>query len=223
MPSIVLADDHNVVRHGLRLVLDELGLKVVGEASDGLEAIRLVEELKPDVLLCDLMMGSMNGLEVARRVSKQYPKVGVIMLSMYSDESYVIESLRAGAKGYILKDSSAEDLKQAVSEVIKGKHYLGSSLSERAIEMYMKKTADDMQDPYDTLSSREREILQMVAQGMTSNDISKRLFISSRTVDAHRSKLMHKLNLHSRSDLIRFAQRRGIIPTETLKKSPPAS
>jgi DNA-binding NarL/FixJ family response regulator len=187
----------------------------VGEASDGLEAIQLVEELKPDILVCDLMMRNMNGLEVARRVSNQHPKVGIVMLSMYSDESYVIEALRSGVKAYILKDSPAEDLVQAIREVIKGKHYLGSSLSERAIEMYMKKTANDMQDPYDTLSSREREVLQMVAQGMTSNEISKALFISSRTVDAHRSKLMRKLSLHSRSDLLRFAQRRGIIPNET--------
>jgi len=214
MTNIILADDHVVIRHGLRLTLEELGFKVIGEASDGLEVIQLVEKLKPDVLLCDLMMGNMNGLEVARRVSKQYPKVGIIILSMYSDESYVIEALRAGAKAYVLKDSSAEDLQHAINEVVKGKHYLGSSLSERAIEMYSQKTTDGIQEPFDTLSAREREILQMVAQGMTSNDISEKLFISSRTVDAHRSKLMHKLSLHSRADLIRFAQRRGIIPSE---------
>lgn len=215
MTNIVLADDHVIVRHGLRLTLEETGFKVVGEASDGLEAIQLVKKLQPDILVCDMMMGSMNGLEVSRQVTKQYPKVNVIMLSMYSDEVYVIEALRAGAKAYVLKDSSAEDLVHAINEVTKGKHYLGSSLSERAIEMYAKKTTNGIQDPFDTLSTREREVLQMVAQDMTSTDISKKLFISPRTVDAHRSKIMHKLGLHSRSDLIRFAQRRGIIPTET--------
>jgi two-component system response regulator NreC len=214
MDTIVLADDHNVVRHGLRLTLEELGFEVAGEASDGLEAVRLVEELKPDILICDLMMGSMNGLEVARQVSSRHPEVGVIILSMYSDESYVVEALRSGAKAYVLKDCSAEDLMQAIAEVKRGKHYLGSSLSERAIEVYMKKTTDDVQEPLGTLSTREREILQMVAEGMTSKDIARKLFISPRTVDAHRAKLMHKLSLHSRADLIRFAQRRGIIPNE---------
>ena len=220
MITIVLADDHNVVRHGLRLTLQELGFEVIGEASDGLEAIQLVEELKPDILLCDLMMGSMNGLEVARRVSNRHPKVGIVILSMYSDESYVVESLRAGAKGYVLKDCSGEELQQAITQVSKGKHYLGSYLSERAIEAYVRKANSGIQDPFDTLSSREREILQLVAQGMTSKDIAERLIVSPRTVDAHRSKLMHKLSLHSRSDVIRFAQRRGIIPAEIVGEPP---
>jgi DNA-binding NarL/FixJ family response regulator len=215
MTTIVLADDHNVVRHGIRLTLEELGFEVVGEAADGLEAIKLVEELQPDILLCDLMMGSMNGLEVARRVSSRDPKVGIVVLSMYSDESYVVGSLRAGAKGYVLKDSSPEELLQAINRVSKGKHYLGSDLSERAIEAYARQASDGFRDSFGTLSSREREILQMVAQGMTSKDISAKLMISPRTVDAHRTKLMHKLSLHSRFDVIRFALRRGIIPNET--------
>ena len=213
--NLVLADDHSVVRHGLRLVLEELGYKVVGEASDGLEAIELVDKLKPDILLCDLMMGSMNGLEVTRQVSKKYPDTKVIILSMYADESYVIEALRAGAKAYILKDSSSEELLQTITEVLKGKHFLGAPFSEKAISIYMEKTADATQDEYYSLSNREREILQMVAEGMTSNQIAKKLFLSSRTVDAHRAKMMRKLNLHTKIDLIRYAQRRGIIPTDT--------
>jgi DNA-binding NarL/FixJ family response regulator len=213
--NLVLADDHSVVRHGLRLVLEELGFKVVGEASDGLEAIELVDKLKPDILLCDLMMGSMNGLEVTRQVSKKYPDTKVIILSMYADESYVIEALRAGAKAYILKDSSSEELLQTITEVLKGKHFLGAPFSEKAISIYMEKTADATQDEYYSLSNREREILQMVAEGMTSNQIAKKLFLSSRTVDAHRAKMMRKLNLHTKIDLIRYAQRRGIIPTDT--------
>ena len=161
------------------------------------------------------MMGSMNGLEVTRQVSKKYPDTKVIILSMYADESYVIEALRAGAKAYILKDSSSEELLQTITEVLKGKHFLGAPFSEKAISIYMEKTADATQDEYYSLSNREREILQMVAEGMTSNQIAKKLFLSSRTVDAHRAKMMRKLNLHTKIDLIRYAQRRGIIPTDT--------
>ena len=213
--NLVLVDDHSVVRHGLRLVLEELGFKVVGEGADGLEAIDLVDKLKPNILLCDLMMGSMNGLEVTRQVSKKYPETSVVILSMYADESYVIEALRAGAKAYILKNSSSEELFQTITEVLKGKHFLGAPFSEKAISIYMEKTADATQDEYYSLSNREREILQMVAEGMTSNQIAKKLFLSSRTVDAHRAKMMRKLNLHTKIDLIRYAQRRGIIPTDT--------
>ena len=212
--NLVLVDDHVVVRHGLRLVLEELGFKVVGEGSDGLEAIDLVDKLRPNILLCDLMMGKMNGLEVTRQVSKKYPETNVIVLSMYADESYVIEALRAGAKAYILKDSSPEELSQTINEVLKGKHYLSSPFSEKAISIYMQKTEGNNQDEYATLSNREREILQMVAEGMTSIQIAKKLYLSSRTVDAHRAKMMRKLGLHTRIDLIRYAQRRGIIPNE---------
>jgi DNA-binding NarL/FixJ family response regulator len=214
--NLVLVDDHSVVRHGLRLVLEELGFKVVGEGSDGLEAIELVAKLKPDILLCDLMMGSMNGLEVTRQVSKKYPDTKVVILSMYSDEGYVIEALRAGAKAYILKDSSSAELNQTINEVMKGKHYLGSPFSEKAISTYMDKTQDASEDEYYTLSNREREILQMVAEGLTSVQIAKKLFLSSRTVDAHRAKMMRKLNLHTKVDLIRYAQHRGIIPTDNV-------
>jgi len=214
--NLVLVDDHSVVRHGLRLVLEELGFKVVGEGADGLEAIDLVDKLKPNILLCDLMMGSMNGLEVTRQVSKKYPETSVVILSMYADESYVIEALRAGAKAYILKNSSSEELFQTITEVLKGKHFLGAPFSEKAISIYMEKTADVSQDEYYSLSNREREILQMVAEGMTSIQIAKKLFLSSRTVDAHRAKMMRKLGLHTKVDLIRYAQRRGIIPTDAV-------
>jgi DNA-binding NarL/FixJ family response regulator len=214
--NLVLVDDHSIVRHGLRLVLEGLGFNVVGEGADGLEAIELVDKLKPDILLCDLMMGSMNGLEVTRQVSKRFPATKTIILSMYADESYVIEALRAGAKGYLLKDSSSEELLHAITEVLKGKHYLGSPFSEKAISIYTEKVADATQDEYNTLSNREREILQMVAEGMTSVQIAKKLFLSSRTVDAHRAKMLHKLGLRTKVDLIRYAQRRGIIPADNV-------
>lgn len=211
---IVLADDHNIVRQALRSLLKELGFQVIGEASDGLEAFNLVNQLKPDILIVDLMMGSMNGLEVTRRVTKECPETGVIILSMYKEESYVIEALRAGAKAYVVKDSSTEDLSRAIQEVIAGKHYLGPSISERAFQAYAEKTITEFQEPYDTLSVREKEVLRKVADGMTSRDIGKLLYVSSRTIDTHRANIMHKLCLNSRADLIRFAQRRGILPSE---------
>lgn len=212
--TIVLADDHTIFRRALRGMLEDLNYEVVGEAADGQEAINLVGELKPNVLIVDLLMGSMNGLEVTRHVSRACPKTSVVVLSMYKDESYVIESLRAGAKSYIVKDSSPEDLLKGICEAISGKHYLCSSISEQAILDYSEKTISKIQEPYNTLSNREKEVLQMLAQGQTSRDIGKVLFLSSRTVDTHRANIMRKLNLKSRSDLVRFSQRRGILPPE---------
>lgn len=213
--TIILADDHSIVRHALGVLLKSLNFEIVGEASDGLEAINLVNELKPDVLIVDLMMGSTNGLEVTRRVSRECPKTGTVVLSMYKDESYVIEALRAGAKAYVTKDSSTEDLLQAICEAAAGKRYLGSSICERAIQVYSEKTVSKFQDPYDALSIREKEVMHMVAKGMTSREIGKSLFVSPRTIDTHRTNVMHKLGLNSRADLIRFAQRRGILPLES--------
>jgi two-component system, NarL family, response regulator NreC len=212
--TIVLADDHSIVRQAMRSLLQGLGFEVIGEAADGGEAIRVVIELKPDILMVDLMMGSMNGLEVTRRVAMGSPKTGVIVLSMYKDESYVIEALRAGAKAYVVKESSTEDLLRAIQETLAGKDYLGSSISERAIQAYAERAVSQFEEPYDTLSIREKEVLPMVAQGMTSRDIGKLLFVSSRTVETHRANIMHKLGLKSRSDMVRFAQRRGILPPE---------
>jgi two-component system response regulator NreC len=212
--TIVLADDHVIVRQALRSLLKELDFQVIGEASDGLEAFNLVNELKPDILIVDLMMGSMNGLEVTRRVSKDCPETGVVILSMYKEESYVIEALRAGARAYVVKDSSTKDLLRAIEEALAGKHYLGPSISERAFQAYAEKTVSEFQEPFDTLSVREKEVLRMVAEGMISRDIGKLLCVSSRTIDTHRANIMHKLCLNSRADLIRFAQRRGILPPE---------
>jgi two-component system, NarL family, response regulator NreC len=204
--NVILADDHAVVRQGLRALLEDSDIHVVGEASDGLEAVNLVEQLKPDVLVVDLMMGSMNGLEVTKRVTKQFPNTSVVILSMYGDESYVVEALRVGAKAYALKEAPSEDLLRAIREAAAGHRYLGSSLSDRAIEMYMHKIASTVQDPYDTLSPREREVMHLVAQGKTSAEIAAKLFISRRTVEIHRANMMRKLGLRTRFDLIRSAQ-----------------
>lgn len=215
MTTIVLADDHRVVRQGLRALLEaEPGFSVVGEAGDGLETIHLVEQLKPDVLVLDLMMPGLNGLEVTRQLNKRLPHTRIVILSMYANEAYVLEALGNGASAYVLKDSSSADLVHAVREIAAGRRYLSPPLSDRAIEAYQEKARAAVLDKYETLTTREREVLQLSAEGHTSAEIAARLGISSRTAEAHRSNLMHKLGLHTQADLIRYALRRGIIPME---------
>ncbi len=215
MPNILLADDHNIVRQGLRALLQsEPHFRLVGEASDGIEALRLAERLKPDVLITDLMMPGLNGLEVTRQVTKLLPQTRVIILSMYTNDAYVLEALKNGALGYVLKDSQAADLIQAVKEVIAGNRYLSPPLSERALELYLRKVESVPDDPYELLTTREREVLQLVAEGRTSSEIATRLFISPRTAEGHRANLMRKLGLQNNADLIRFALKRGILPLD---------
>jgi len=210
--KILLADDHPIVRQGLRTLLQaEAGFVMVGEASTGLEALQLVERSKPDVLIIDLMMPGMNGLEVLRQVNKLFPNVRVIVLSMHSNEAYVLEALKHGAAGYVLKESNSADLIQAVREVIAGRRYLSSPLSERAIEAYVQKGQDTGEDPYETLTTREREVLQLAAEGRTNPEIASALCVSPRTVEIHRANMMHKLGLHHQTDLVRYALRRGIL------------
>ena len=213
--SIVLADDHQVVRQGVRALLEsERGFKVVGDAGDGLEAISLVERLKPDVLVVDLMMPGLNGQEVTRRVSKLCPKTRIVVLSMHSSEPYVMEALRNGAAGYVLKDASCADLIHAVREVMAGRRYLSPPLSERAIDAYQDKAKAATWDRYDMLTTRERETLQLVAEGRTNNEIASRLGISPRTAETHRSNLMRKLQLRTHTDLIKYAIEQRIIPLD---------
>jgi DNA-binding NarL/FixJ family response regulator len=220
--TIVLADDHQVVRQGLRVLLEaEHDFRVVGETGDGLEALRLVERLKPDVLVADLMMPGLNGLEVARQISQRSPQSHVIILSMHANEAYVLQALKNGAAGYLLKDSSAADLARAVREAMAGRRYLSAPLTERAIEAYAEKAKSDTLDLYETLTTREREVLNMAAEGKTSAEIASRLCISPRTVETHRANLMHNLNLQTQTDMIRYALERGILPLE--KKFTPKS
>jgi two-component system response regulator NreC len=215
MITLVLAEDHHIVRQGIRSLLEaEADFKVIGEVSDGLEAVRIVEQLHPDVLVLDLMMGGLNGLEVARQVGRQSPKTAIVVLSMYNNEAYVLEALRASAKGYVLKDSTAADLVKAVREAKIGRHYLSASLSERAIENYIEKSKETSLDPYDTLTTRERVVLHLAAQSYTNARIAERLYISHRTVEVHRANAMRKLDLHSQQQLIRYAMKRGILPPE---------
>jgi DNA-binding NarL/FixJ family response regulator len=215
MTTIVLADDHRIVRQGLRALLTaEDNFKVIGEADDGREALELVKRLSPDVLVLDLMMPGLNGLEVARQLHKQSPKVRIIVLSMYDDEGFVLEALANGVSAYVLKDSNSSDLVQAVREVTAGRRYLSPPLSDRAIETYQQMAKIGAMDKHETLTTREREVLQLSAEGHTSSVIASRLGISTRTAETHRSRLMHKLGLHTQSDLIRYALKRGIIPME---------
>jgi two-component system response regulator NreC len=212
MIDIFLADDHQVLRKGLNSLLStEPGYNIIGESGDGLEVVELVERLQPDVLILDLMLKGINGLEVTRQLSKKCPKTNIIILSMHNNEAYVLEALRAGAKAYILKESPPDELVHAINEVMAGRRYLSSTLSERAIDSYIQKAEGQTTFPYENLTTREREILQLTAQGLSNTDMANRLFISPRTVETHRTNIMHKLNLHNSSQLLQFAIQHGII------------
>jgi DNA-binding NarL/FixJ family response regulator len=215
MTTIVLADDHQIVRQGLRALLEaEPDLSIVGETGDGLEAVDLVERLQPDVLVVDLMMPGLNGLEVTRQVRKRSRQTYVVILSMHDNEAYVLEGLRNGAAGYVLKESNTTDLVQAIREVTAGRRFLSTPLSERAIEIYMQKAESTTLDLYETLTTREREILHLAAEGYSYKEIGARLTISPRTAETHRTNLMRKLGLSTQTDLIRYALQRGILPID---------
>jgi two-component system, NarL family, response regulator NreC len=210
--TVVLADDHPIVRQGLRHLLEaESNLKIVGEASDGLQAVQLSEKFKPDVLIVDIMMPGLNGLEVVRQVKDRSPGTYCIVLSMQSADVYVVEALKSGAAGYVLKETGPSELVNAVQQVIEGKRYLSPRLSERLIDVLLQTSEEITLDPYETLTNREREILQMVAEGMTTAAIAKRLSISPRTAELHRSRMMDKLGLHGQTELILYALKRGIL------------
>lgn len=215
MTTIVLAEDHQIVRQGLRALLErEPDLTVVGEAADGREAVDLAERLKPDVLVLDLMLPGLSGLEVVRRVSRHPRATRVVVLSMHANEAYVLEALHNGATAYVLKDSNFADLLHAVQEVLAGRYYLSPPLSQRAIEAYSQRAAPTERDDYAALTNREREVLQLLVEGRSTPEIAARLSISSRTVEAHRASVMRKLGLRTQTDLIRYALRRGLLPID---------
>jgi DNA-binding NarL/FixJ family response regulator len=210
MTTIVLADDHQIVRQGLKSVLEsEPEFHVVGEASGGNEAVKQVEKLKPDVLVCDLMMDGTTGFETARLVTGISPNTNILILSMYSDESYVIEALRAGAKAYVLKTAPVDEMIQAVREVARGNRYLSPSLSEKAYEYYAHKSRNAKEN---NLSVRELEVLQLIVQGYTNERIAELWSVSTRTIESHRTNLMQKLGLHSLKELKYYAFEQGITP-----------
>lgn len=206
--SILLADDHAVVRNGFRHILTaEWDMEVVGEAANGREAVDMAEQLKPDVVVMDVTMPELNGIEASRRISKTCPRTRILALSMHKDAVYVREILRAGAHGYLLKDSSQNDFLSAVRAVAVGKGWLSPEVSDAVLEDYRKHVTN----PIDLLSSREREVLQLIAESKTNKEIANALHLSVYTVEAHRSRIMEKLNLHSIGELVRFAMRNGLI------------
>lgn len=210
---IVLADDHTIVRNGLRVLLErQPDFAVVGEASNGREAVDIAEQQSPDVVLMDVAMPTMNGIEAAARITAAMPKTAVIILSMHSDESYILRALKAGARGYLLKDSAESDLIQAVRAVAEGKAFFSPAVSKVIAEDYIRQVQQrGAEDPYDLLTARERELLQLIAEGKSAKEIAGLLNLSFHTVDTHRGNLMQKLNLHSIPELILYAVRKKII------------
>lgn len=213
MTTIILADDHQVLREALRLLLEtQTDFQVIAETGDGLEALQLTEKHKPDVLIADMMMPGLSGLEVARRTKRLFPAVKVIVLSMHDAESYVVESLQAGVAGYVLKKSSSQELVFAIRQALAGNLYLSPSLNERAIQAYMQRSQESrLEDPFDALTDREREVFQLAADGLNNPQIAERLSLSARTVEMHRANLMKKLSLKSQTDLVKYAVKRGMV------------
>lgn len=211
MITAIIADDHEIVRHGLRGILEHDGqCRVVAEAADGLQAAQLVDKHKPSILILDLNMPRVHGLEVLRQVKTSSPHTRVIVLSMHNDEPYVIEALRAGAMAYLLKGSESHDISRALAEVLAGRRFLSATLSEWAINALMTKPADDA-DPLHSLTQRERMVLQLAAEGLSNAEVAEKLFISPRTAETHRTNLLRKLGLQNQTDLVRFAIRKGLI------------
>jgi DNA-binding NarL/FixJ family response regulator len=205
---ILLADDHAVVRQGFRMILAaHPDMEIVGEAGNGREAVELAERLKPEVVVMDVSMPELNGIEATRRLAASTPHTRVLALSMHKDSVYVREILRAGARGYLLKDSVADDLVSAVRAVSAGEGYLSPQVSNAVLGDYRRHVTD----PIDLLTSREREVLQMLAEGKTNKEIAGVLNLSVYTVEAHRGRILEKLNLHSITDLVRFAVRSGLV------------
>ncbi len=205
--QILLADDHAIVRQGFKLILNQQpDMEVVGEAGDGVEAVQRTMELKPDLVIMDIAMPRVNGVEATRRIMENCPECRVLVLSMHKDAVYVRETLRAGAKGYLLKDAIDHDLLRAVRAVANGEGFLSPEISRPVLDEF-KQT----EDPFDLLTAREREVMQMLAEGKVAKEIATDLNISVYTVDAHRSRIMKKLGLHSSTEIVRFAMRKGLI------------
>lgn len=214
--TVLLADDHQIVRQGLRALLEmEPDVTVIGEASDGLAAVEMAERQHPDILLVDLMMPGLPGIEVVRQVKQRAPETRSIVFSMYSSDAYIHEAFRNGAAGYLLKGDDSSRLGEAIRSVLSGKRYLCPAVSERVIDAYFDHAGEfGTRDPYDELTAREREVVQLMAEGAAGTDIAERLCISPRTVEIHRANALRKLNLRTQSDVVRYAVRRGLVPLE---------
>ncbi|HLA23809.1 MAG TPA: response regulator transcription factor [bacterium] len=211
--KILIVDDHAIVREGVRMILaKENDLEVVGEAGDGQQALELTERVRPDVVIMDISMPGMGGIEATQTVRARHPEVQVLALTMHEDETYVFQLLRAGAAGYVLKRAAAQDLVQAVRAAAKGEAFLYPSIARKVVEDYLRRVeTGEERERYDGLTTREKEILTLIAQGLSNQQIAEKLFISIKTVQTHRAHILEKLGLHDRTELVRYAIRKGLI------------
>lgn len=210
---VLLVDDHTILRAGLRMMIDaQPDIEVVGEASDGRQALAEAQRLQPDVVLMDITMPEMNGIEATRQLKRALDSTRVLILTMHENEEYLFQVLRAGASGYILKEAAGAELISAIRIVNSGRFYMSPSAQSMMVGDYLQRVrSGEERDSYSALTEREREILKLVAEGHTNNQIAERLFISPKTVDTHRTHIMDKLNLHSRAELVKYAMRRGLL------------
>ena len=210
---IVLADDHTLFRQGLRRVLEEQpGWQVIADASDGAAAVRLTMERQPHIVIMDIAMPRLNGVEATRQIVRRAPEVRVLILSMYSDDLYITQALQAGAHGFVLKDSADSDLVRAVRDLAAGKSYFSPAVSKVVLDDYVRHLADrGISDRFDALTEREREVFQLIAEGHSNKDIAALLHLSPGTVETHRARIMEKLDLHSAAEIVLYAVRKGVI------------
>jgi len=213
--KVLLADDHKIFRDGLRTLIEKEGMEVVGEAENGRKAIKLAEKLLPQVVIMDVSMPDMNGIEATRKIKAAIPDVKVIALSMHSDRRFVLGMLEAGASGYLLKDCAFGELAGAISQVATGNSYLSPKIADVVVKGYLNKTNDTTHIGGPLLTSREREILQLIAEGLTAKEIAAHVFLSIKTVETHRRNIMQKLNMRSTADLTKFAIREGLVALDT--------
>jgi len=213
MIRVLIADDHGIVRTGLKLLLDRIAdMEVVGEAADGREAVRLAASLKPDLVIMDIGMPLLNGLEAAAQIIREDSRIGIIFLSMYTDESYIVKALDAGARGYLLKDNADEDIERAIRSVMTGRPFFSPAIAQALLEDYVRLMRNrGVQDSYDLLTEREREILQLLAEGKSNKEAAAVLNLSPYTIETHRNNLMQKLGLHNTAEIVLYAVRKGII------------
>lgn len=218
--TVILADDHKLVRAGIKSLLENIRhVKVVGEASNGRETIKLTGKLKPDLVFLDIAMPEMNGLQAAERIKKEFPDVDIIILSMHLDEEYVIQALRTGASGYLLKDSAPGELELALDTIMKGKTYISPAIPGEMIDDYQERlkyasSPDEVKDSKEKLTTRQKEVLQLIAEGNSTREIAEKLFISVKTVETHRSHIMKKLGINDIPGLVKYAIRKGVIFAE---------
>lgn len=218
--TIVLADDHRIVREALRSLLQtESDFKVLAEAADGLAAAELTEKLSPNVLVLDLMLPGLSGLDALRRIARRSPRTRVVVLSMYTTEAHLVAALKHGASAYVAKDASASELVTAIRKAVAGERYLSAPFSTALLDEYLGRAAGNHPDPYETLTNREREVLHLAAEGRSSAQIADRLRISPRTAETHRANALKKLKLHGQTHLVLYAVEKGLLPSQSVEAS----